>query len=61
MRSSKVPFGFTGFCSFMPKRSPRAKSSSPKASAVCTIPVPSPVVTKSAGSTVWLRSPKSVT
>ncbi len=61
MRSSNVPFGLTGFCSVMPNRSPSAKSSSPKASAVWTMPVPSSVVTKSAGSTVWLRSPKSVT
>ena len=61
MRSSKVPSRRTGFCSVSPCSSPRRKSSSPKASAVCTTPVPSSVVTKSAGSTVWPFAPKSVT
>jgi hypothetical protein len=36
---------------------PSWKSSSPKAIAVCTTPVPSSVVTKSAVSTVWPFSP----
>ena len=56
-RSSKVPSSRTGFWSVIPYRSPSAKSSSPKAIAVWTRPVPSSVVTKSASSTVWPRGP----
>ena len=48
-RSSKVPSGRTGFWSVIPCCSPSRKSSSPKASAVWTRPVPSSVVTKSRG------------
>ena len=57
IRSSNVPSGFTGFWSVMPYCSPRRKSSSPKAIAVWTRPVPSSVVTKSASRTVWPRGP----
>ena len=39
-RSSKVPSASTGFWSVIPYCSPSRKSSSPKAIAVCTIPVP---------------------
>ena len=42
-RSSKVPSALTGFCSLIPYCSPRRKSSSPKAIAVWTSPVPSSV------------------
>jgi hypothetical protein len=51
-RSSNVPSGSTGFWSLIPYCSPRRKSSSPKAMAVWTIPVPSVVVTKSAETAV---------
>ena len=43
----------------MPCSWPIRKSSSPNEIEVCTTPVPSSALTKSAGTTVWPRSPNS--
>ena len=61
MRSSKVPSGLTGFWSVSAVALAEREVVLAEGERVWTMPVPSSVVTKSAASTVWPRSPKSGT
>ncbi len=59
IRSSNVPLSFTGLMTAIPCSCPIRKSSSPNEIDVCTTPVPSSALTKSAGTTVWPFGPNS--